>query len=123
MNGTEDRRRHARYRLGVSAYAVARSGSECIGAILDISHGGLAFQHLDEGRGTPDGQVRVDLMSIQAGFVLKDVPCAVVCSSCLPSVPFSSIPVKRVGLAFEKIEEGQMAAIANLVECYGRAEA
>jgi len=68
-----DRRKHKRFQLRVSAFALLNRPFFHMGEIMDISMGGLSFRH-DAEEELPKGSLVLAILCVDDGFNLGKVP-------------------------------------------------
>jgi len=112
-----DRRKHQRFKAREGLFA-ALEPSNAVGAITDISEGGLAVQYALYDRFS-EAPSEVTIVSSSDRFHLKELPCRTVSDFCIKEgVPFSSILVRRFGLQFKDLSKEQKSQLDYCLKNY-----
>lgn len=110
-----ERRKHKRFKAKEGAFAVLTSENK-MGQIQDISRSGLTFQYI--GHSEPSsGSTEMEIFSTVHDFYLKKVPARVVVDSEIEkTVPFSSVPMRRVNVQFEEMTPIQSKLLEYFIQ-------
>lgn len=114
-----EKRKDERFGLKIWVFAAIQCGEESkIGMITDISRSGLAIRSPDENEKKLE-QCCLAMVCSDEDFRLLGVPIRVVsCSSIKSEYSFSFVPMKRYGVQFGKLTDGQRAALDFLISGY-----
>jgi Tfp pilus assembly protein PilZ len=106
-----ERRRHKRFRLTVSAFALLNKPFSEMGEIIDISMGGLSFRYTPASE-IPKGPLTLDILCVDDGFHLAKVPVKTVAESIL------SGEVRRRGVQFARLTNRQLSQMRFFIRTY-----
>ncbi len=129
-NPFEERRECRRYecKADKTAFVAVRPSFKKIGALKDISRGGLSFRYLlsedNESTVDCDGNVHIDLFVSNNGFYLQEIACKLAYESPVhPESPFLVGPEFRdCGLKFEDLTEEHQQKVEHFLRCYTTGE-
>ncbi|MCF8084009.1 MAG: PilZ domain-containing protein [Deltaproteobacteria bacterium] len=110
-----EKRRHPRFQVQSTVFALVKSGAYTLGEVLDVSEGGLALTYVaDSGPAVKEGALH--LFGSGAISYLRDVPVRTVSDIELPNeVEFSTIPVRRMGVEFGELTETQQQKLRGFI--------
>lgn len=110
-----EKRRYPRFTIGRGVFTVVKSEAETLGEVLNISEGGLALRYVAGlGARTPGGTL--DLFASGGVSYLTDVPVRTVTDVEVPNdVDFSTIRLRRMSVAFERLNKHQQQALRNFI--------
>ncbi len=121
-----ERRRCVRLSANEDAFAFSGFRFSWVGAIKDISTGGLSFEHVADIN--PNGVPRqeVDLFISGSTFHLPDLPCSIVYDKPVPSqnkdYSFNTdFRNRRCGVQFGALTENQIMKINSFLEYHTKA--
>jgi uncharacterized protein (TIGR02266 family) len=106
-----ERRRHKRFQLKVSAFALLNSPFSEMGEIIDISMGGLAFRYTSD-KALPKGSLVLDILCVDDGFQIGQVPVSTVAESVV------SGEVRRRGVQFDQLTNRQLSQVGYFTRAY-----
>lgn len=102
--------------MGEIALAVIKSEPSKLGRIKDLSMNGLAFCYLDNGKRATDESFRLDLLLVDCGFYLEDLPFKIVSDFKLnDDYPFSNIKTRQLGVRFKDMTRTQVSKLKYLI--------
>ncbi len=111
-----ERRKAPRYRVKENIFALVKCGTETVGEVLNIGEGGLALKYLADD-GVDLGRARVDLFAGAEIWYLTDLPVSTVSDFELPiTQEFSTIRVRRMGIAFGALTEAQHRKLCAFIQ-------
>jgi Tfp pilus assembly protein PilZ len=105
------RRRHKRFRLKVSAFAVLNSPFSEMGEIIDISMGGLSFRYTSD-KALPKGPLALGLLCVDDGFQVASLPAKTVAES-LPAGD-----MRRWGVQFDRLTNRQVSQVRHFIQAH-----
>lgn len=106
-----ERRRHKRFKLKVSAFALLNRPFSEMGEIVDISMGGLSFRYTSD-RALPKGSLALDILCVDDGFHVAKVPVSTVAESAV------SGEVRRRGVQFDQLTNRQLSQVRYFMRAY-----
>jgi Tfp pilus assembly protein PilZ len=106
-----EQRRHKRFQLKVSAFALLNSPFSEMGEIMDISMGGLSFRYTSD-RALPKGSLALDILCVDDGFQVAKVPVSTVAESVV------SGEVRRRGVQFDRLTNMQLSQVRYFIRTY-----
>jgi hypothetical protein len=110
------RRKAPRYRVGGKLFAVIIPRKDILGSIHDISQEGVCFSYIAEGH-RPGDQFEIDLFLSGNGFVSQGLSCETVTELVeFNSMPYSSIPMRRIRAKFTTMDDRQRKALQTYIE-------
>jgi hypothetical protein len=110
-----ERRKHERFRIRKPAFAAFGSQVWQLGHIIDISKVGLSFRYIAHGARS-NGSSALEIYLADKSFHLEKVKFETVWDSELADqLPSSSIPVRRRGVRFEELTQGQRVQLASFI--------
>lgn len=111
-----DRRQSKRHKMKDVAFAVLTSGSdEELGQVIDISHGGLAFEYFVGSRQISDAKY-LDIMLAKGEFRINKIPVRTICDFEIKNeLPFSTIAKRQQNICFEMLTEEQKSQLDLLI--------
>ena len=131
MPTTTSRRTHRRFKVKDGTFAVLFQNSSKLAEIIDISMTGFAFRYSDsafidndrDGRAFlyQDRQQQLDHLSsfdiflVDSGIYLDRIPCKIVSHIEIDGLAPNSIPMKRCGIAFEKLLPEQISDLEYFI--------
>ncbi|MDJ0665920.1 MAG: hypothetical protein QNJ61_01540 [Desulfobacterales bacterium] len=131
MPTTTSRRTHRRFKAKDGTFAVLFQDSSKLAEIIDISMTGFAFRYSDsafidndrDGRAFlyQDRQQQLDHLSsfdiflVDSGIYLDRIPCKIVSHIEIDGLAPNSIPMKRCGIAFEKLLPEQISDLEYFI--------
>jgi hypothetical protein len=120
-----EKRKYVRFLAQPDTYAAIGSGFTKIGKIRNISMGGLAFDYYSDTGDTEDVRHYDSKVIIFTAdnLYLEKMPCRMIynfpkCSSNQAVLLSSNYPVKRYGLKFMTIPEGQSKRLEHFIHNY-----
>lgn len=119
----EERRQSSRYMVGDNAYGLLKFGDrELIGAIVDLSLGGVALRYM-AGDFPLTGKAELDILipgdkNIEGPFCLRGLPYRRVCDFKDQEPSFSQIRARRLGLRFTGLSGGHLMRLEQLIQHY-----
>jgi len=111
-----ERRRHTRFQLKGSAFALVNRPFAHMGEIIDISMGGLSFQYTSD-KGIPKGSLALDILCVDDGFRLGRVPVETVAELIV------SREVRKLGVQFARLTNRQLSQVRSFIQTYAAGEA
>ena len=112
LNG---RRRVSRHRTGSNLYAVIQPSKDILGNITEMSCMGLSFTYI-AGIDQTKTAFRLDLFLSGRGFLLRNVECKTISDSIeFNHIPFSSVPMRRVGVQFVNLTAQQATQLDTII--------
>ena len=133
MPTTTSRRTYQRFKVKDGTFAVLFQDSSKLAEIIDISMAGFAFRYSDsafidndrDGRALLyqdrqnqlDHLVSFDIFLVDSGIYLDRIPCKIISHVDVdgPESP-NSVPMKRCGLAFEKLLPAQISDLEYFIK-------
>ncbi|MFH0725365.1 MAG: PilZ domain-containing protein [Pseudomonadota bacterium] len=114
-----DRRRSKRYRMKGIAFAVLKSESdEELGQVVNISHGGLAFEYFVGSRRIRNAKY-LDLMLMKSELYIHKIPVRTISDFEIKNeLPFNTIAKRQQGVCFETLTEEQEKQVEFLIRCH-----
>ncbi|MDJ0782380.1 MAG: PilZ domain-containing protein [Desulfosarcinaceae bacterium] len=110
------RRKAPRYRVGGKLFAVITPRKDILGSIHDISQEGVCFSYIAEGH-RPGERFEIDLFLSGNGFVSQGLTCETVTELVeFNSMPYSSIPMRRVRAKFSDMDDRQREELQMYLE-------
>lgn len=110
------RRKAPRYKVGGKLFAVIIPRKDILGSIHDISQEGVCFSYIAEGH-SPGERFEIDLFLSGNGFVTQGLKCRTVTELVeFNSMPYSSIPMRRIRAKFTDINDRQRDALQAYLE-------
>jgi len=106
-----EQRRHKRFQLKVSAFALLNAPFSEMGEIIDISMGGLSFRYTSD-RALPKGSLALDILCVDDGFHVAKVPVSTVAESVV------SGEVRRRGVQFDRPTNRQLSQVRYFIRTY-----
>jgi Tfp pilus assembly protein PilZ len=106
-----ERRRHKRFQLKMSAFALLDSPFSEMGEIIDISMGGLCFRYTSD-KALPKGSFALDLLCVDNGFHLHRLPVKTVAESLLAG------DVRRRGVKFDRLTDRQVSQVRHFIKTH-----
>jgi len=108
-------RKHPRFKVDQQVFTVVKGDNETLGEVLDVSEGGLALKYV-AGIGSPVSEGLLDMFATGGKVYLKDVPVRAASDFELPNeVDFSTIRLRRMGVAFKNLTDPQQQAIRDFI--------
>jgi hypothetical protein len=122
MKTGSERRKNTRFLVGDNVIASLQNGSIKIGKVIDISVGGLSFEHVDSEEESNHESKKHILLSVN-GFNLPKLSCRVVYD--IPvrvAIEYQAFPIdfktRRYGVQFEGLSEYQDRQLKFFLETY-----
>ncbi len=131
MPTTTSRRTHRRFKVKDGTFAVLFQDSSKLAEIIDISMTGFAFRYSDsafidndrDGRAflyqdrqqQLDHLASFDIFLVDSGIYLDRIPCKIVSHIEIDGLAPNSIPMKRCGIAFEKLLPEQISDLEYFI--------
>jgi hypothetical protein len=110
------RRKTPRYRVGGKLFAVIIPRKDILGSIHDISQDGLCFSYIAEGH-QPGERFEIDLFLSGNGFISQGLSCSTVTELVeFNSMPYSSIPMRRIRAKFVDMNDRQREGLKTYLE-------
>jgi hypothetical protein len=110
------RRKAPRYKVGGKLFAVIIPRKDILGSINDISQEGVCFSYIAEGH-RPGERFEVDLFLSGNGFVSQGIVCQIVTELVeFNTMPYSSIPMRRIRAKFTAMSERQKGELQTYLE-------
>ena len=114
-NKPVQRRKQQRFQVRNDAFVLLGPDSTKLGALRDISMGGLSFSHM--ARRPPSNELyELDIFLIDQDFHLEQVPFKTVWDLATEENPFSSITMRRCGVQFGQMTHTQMSQLEYFVQ-------
>lgn len=110
----KERRAYQRFRTQEGTYAVFGPHSSRIGQIMDISMGGIAFHYMAGQE--PNGRDDMSIFLAESSFYLKKISFETIWDKETRRVPFSSINMRRRGIAFADLSDDQRSQLEHFIE-------
>lgn len=115
-----NRRRDNRVSVNDNLYVIIDTQPETMGQVVEISSTGMSFNLVDlesvSKRLAKQDVLTLDLFAGGKGFFVKDVECRLVSKvEKATSASLPSLPIKRVGVKFEKLSIPQQVQINQMV--------
>jgi hypothetical protein len=112
-----DRRESKRHTMKDVAFAVLTSGSdEELGQVVNISHGGLAFEYFVGSRQINDAKY-LDIMLAKSELRINKIPVRTICDFEIKNdLPFSTIAKRQQSICFEMLTEEQKRQLDLLIQ-------
>jgi len=114
--GTE-KRRHQRYSIASGGFALLKwKGSEVLGAIIDISNGGLCISHIDENMDMPT------LTKMTVKLISEKTCYGDFIGNCIWNTKeeggftTSIVKMKRCGVAFRKLDDTHKLQLEKFID-------
>jgi hypothetical protein len=121
----KENRKHKRYQVPDGSFVTLGPSNSILGQILDISMGGLAFRYINSRPETPKHESYVDIYLTEGNLCLAAVPIkavsdfetsdTVTCKADGP-LPVSCRGMRRCGLQFGEMNQGQMSQLATCIQ-------
>ena len=110
-----ERRREKRYKVRPGAFAALANGPQRLGQIRDISMVGLSFRYIDSRNKTsPNGVLKILLAG--DGLIMDNLPYKSVSDVAIENQsPFSSVPMRRMHIAFEDLSPRQLSLLDEFI--------
>jgi len=125
MKETKEHRRHERYQVPEGSFVTLGPSNSILGQILDISMGGLAFRYMNSRSEAPRHESYLDIYLTEGDLCLAAVPVkavsdfetydTVTCKADGP-LPVSCRGMRRCGVQFGEMTEGQMSQLASCIQ-------
>jgi hypothetical protein len=114
---SHDRRQNKRHTMKDVVFAVLTSGSdEELGQVVNISHGGLAFEYFVGSRQISDAKY-LDIMLAKSEVRINKIPVRTICDFEIKNeLPFSTIAKRQQSICFEMLTEEQKQQIELLIQ-------
>jgi hypothetical protein len=110
------RRKAPRYKVGGKLFAVIIPRKDILGSIHDISQEGVCFSYIAEGN-RPGDHFEIDLFLSGNGFVSQGLHCETVTELVeFNTMPYSSIPMRRIRAKFTAIDDRQREELKTYLE-------
>jgi hypothetical protein len=119
MKKKADQREHNRFKVRTGAGAALNESK--IGAIANISRGGLALTYIDLGDEDKKGRQGPPQISIvhEDGFSLENVPCKILGEDGSPSQNlYSSVNINQCRIQFGQLTPEQKAQLENFLNYF-----
>ena len=120
-----ERRRHQRFQMPSSAFAGLSPYYGKLGRILDLSMGGLAFHYI--GTEEPNGSTSIDIfmndLDSYLDFYLRNVTFKTISDFPVVTDGLATVTLRRMGVQFGKLTQGQRAALEHFIEEHAIGEA
>jgi len=118
-----EKRKFIRYQVKEKVFAALGEQFSRVGKIIDISLGGLAFDYVNEESGNND-LTRIDIFSTANGMHLRRIPCRKIYELPItqglePAEDSETLNVKRCGVMFGSLSQGQIEQLKLLIDRYG----
>jgi len=113
--GQVERRRHKRFLVPVGMFVGFRPDNSRLGEVIDISLSGLSFRYLASG-GPSNGSRRLNIFLTERGFCLDNLPFETVSDVGTYEIPFTPVTMRRSGVQFERLTEGQASRLEYFIE-------
>jgi hypothetical protein len=114
-NRRVERRAHERFQVPVGVFVGFRPDNTRLGEIIDISLSGLSFRYLASG-GPSNGSRRLKIFLAERGFCLDDLPFETVSDVGIYEIPFTPVTMRRSGVQFERLTEGQVSRLEYFIQ-------
>lgn len=118
MMNTEyiEQRKHRRVRVQEGVFGVLRPHFTHLGQIIDISAAGLALRYVASGGGDANESCEMDIF-FGKDFYLGRIPFKAVSDfEIAGEFPNSPVTVRRLGVQFGELTEGQRSQLAYLMQ-------
>ncbi len=113
-----DKRQHKRYNITNGAFALLKwNGAEVLGAIKDISSGGLCLSHIDENENLQN------LTSLTVNLISENTCHENFLGRCIwnqkeeDRFATSRVKMKRCGIAFRQLDDIQQQQLREFISC------
>jgi hypothetical protein len=117
-----ERRQEKRFRVKEGALVILKPADTGTGRIIDISMGGLTFEHLSSQR-APFEATELDILLTGSAFSLYDVPCRSIWNLTIYEKPQASLYKTRYGVQFGELTPGQMSLLEYFIQNHTTGEA
>lgn len=119
-----EKRRFIRYQAKEKVFAALGEKFSRVGKVKDISVGGLAFEYVGEPESFND-LTRIDIFSTANGTHLRRIPCRKIYEQPItqgpdPAEDSETLNIKRCGVEFGSLSEGQVSQLKALIDRYGQ---
>lgn len=119
-----ERRQYERFLAPENALVALYGESIKIGKLIDISKGGLSFEHIYEGI-TPNGKKEKEVSFWLNDFRVFKLPCQVVYNIKVPPPPeYENLTIRlityRCGVKFGNLSPEQQSQLELFIRTYGR---
>jgi hypothetical protein len=125
MADSKENRKHERYQVPEGSFVTLGPSNAIVGQILDISMGGLAFRYINNHSEAPKQEAYADIYLTEGDLCLAavpiravsdfDAPDTVTCKADGP-LPLSCRGMRRCGLEFGEMTQGQMSQLAHCIQ-------
>lgn len=114
-----EKRKFKRFKAPYGAYVALMPDAKVVGALSDISSGGLSFQYLVTDAAGQDASPRMAIFVSSSGYYMGSVPFRIVRDFELnPENPFSTISMRLCGVEFGDLTGRQKKQLAQFIENY-----
>jgi PilZ domain-containing protein len=111
--GLVERRKHRRFHVQDLTFAVPRAHAEIMGKVIDISMGGLAFQHSAD-ETWADEKIELDIFRAESDFYLTRLECRIMSDSPVLTDTYDST-VRRSCVRFENLGQDQISQLESFI--------
>lgn len=110
-----EKRRFTRFKVCEGVFAHLNSEGSMIGEVMNVSEGGLAFKYLND-LSLPPKHSTLNVFTLGGKFFLRDLPVKTISNTEMHrEMDFSSIRMRRAGMAFGAVTESQRNALRRLI--------
>ena len=110
-----ERRRALRVEVQEGIFAFVTSGAQAMGRVRNVSEGGLALEYLAK-TGSSLGKTTLYLFGSGGRSYLVEAPVRMVSDIGIPrEVTFSSLMLRRMGIAFGDLTQAQQSRLHDLI--------
>lgn len=117
-----ERRIEKRFRVKDGALVILKPADAGTGRIIDISRGGLTFEHLSSQR-APYQVTELDILLTGTAFGLHDVPCSSIWNLTIYERPEASAYKTRYGIQFGELTPSQTRLLEYFIQNHTAGEA
>ena len=115
----DEKRAYKRFKAQEGAFAVINDERK-LGPILDIGRGGLSFQYIASEKRRIGGTA-LDIFFSGHGFSSKSIPIEKVSDFEMEAdFSFSSVPMRRCGVRFKKLNSVQVSQLKSFIQKHTR---
>ncbi len=119
-----ERRKYERFLAPENALVALYGQSIRVGKLVDISQGGLSFEHIYEDISITNGK-RKEISFWVDDFRVSKIPCQIVYNIVVPTPPeYASLTIRlithRCGIKFESLTEEQRELLEQFIKRFGQ---
>lgn len=114
-----EKRRHRRYPMPDGIIVNLKPHTEILGQLLDLGRGGLAFRYIDMWADLPETDCELVILQPRPRIYLEGIRFRTVSDVAVPSpFSFSSLSIRRRGVAFETLSDRQHRQLERLIRIH-----